>query len=63
MKVFTLQIVKEHEAPAVLPVDVKYVQFSATVPAPQVFSKTQHTPKEEAQEPLELPLNFQGFKI
>ena len=50
-------MVRVHAAPADLPVDVKYVQFSATEPAPQVFSKTQHTPKEEAQEPLELPLD------
>ena len=57
--------------PAVLEVEVKYVQFwkkqfhgqnlidqrtSATTPAPQLFSKTQQTPKEEAQAPLELPL-------
>ena len=31
---------------------------SETTPAPQLFSKTQQTPKDDAQEPLELPLKF-----
>ena len=29
---------------------------SETTPAPQLFSKTQQTPKDDAQAPLELPL-------
>ena len=49
---------KEHEDPAVIPEETKYVLFSATDPSPQVFSNTQHTPKEDAQAPLLVPLNL-----
>ena len=42
--------------PADLEALVKYVQFSAIVPSPQLFSKTQQTPKLEAQDPDEDPL-------
>ena len=42
--------------PADLEALVKYVQFSDMVPSPQLFSKTQHTPKLEAQDPEEDPL-------
>ena len=51
----TLQILREHAAPKVLPEDVKYVLFSELDP-PQDFSKTQQTPKEEAQDPDDAPL-------
>ena len=42
--------------PADLEALVKYVQFSDIVPSPQLFSKTQQTPKLEAQDPDEDPM-------
>jgi len=50
-----LQIVILHADPAVLEEEVKYVQFSATEPPPQLFSKIQHTPNELAQLPDDEP--------
>ena len=52
----TLHIVRLQLDPADLEALVKYVQFSAIVPSPQLFSKTQQTPKLEAQDPDEDPL-------
>ena len=52
----TLQIVRVQLDPADLEELVKYVQFSDIVPSPQLFSKTQQTPKLEAQDPEEDPL-------
>ena len=54
--ILTLQIVRVQLEPADLEALVKYVQFSDMVPSPQLFSKTQHTPKLEAQDPEEDPL-------
>lgn len=50
-----LHIVRVQLEPADLEALVKYVQFSDMVPSPQLFSKTQHTPKLEAQDPEEDP--------
>ena len=52
----TLHIVRVQLDPADLEELVKYVQFSDIVPSPQLFSKTQQTPKLEAQDPEEDPL-------
>ena len=46
---------REQEPPRVRSEAVKYVKFSEEEP-PHDFSKTQHTPNDEAQAPLELPL-------
>lgn len=51
-----LQTVMEQADPAAMAELVKYVQFSAMLPEPQDFSKTQQTPNPDAQVPLELPL-------
>ena len=57
----TLHIVRVQLDPADLEALVKYVQFSDIVPSPQLFSKTQQTPKLEAQDPEEDPLKYIMF--
>ena len=58
-----MQTVREHADPAEKAELVKYVQFSAILPAPQDFSKTQQTPNPDAQVPLELPLRSKEYLI
>ena len=58
-----MQTVREQADPAEKAELVKYVQFSAILPAPQDFSKTQQTPNPDAQVPLELPLRSEEYLI